>query len=163
APPPVARVGPWIKGIVVDVQGRPVAGARVSSLWTIEAKPVATKADGTFALPTDEPRLANQAIRATADGGERPWSIRFDGTSGSKGPLMLSWIVLRPSQYVFVTVVDGLGAPVAYAAVFVLDLVFPVAQGGTDARGVAVLRTPADAWAQWIVGARPGVGFDYFE
>ena len=33
----------------------------------------------------------------------------------------------------------------------------------TDARGLAVLRVPADANMQWIVGAKRGVGFDYFE
>ncbi len=46
---------------------------------------------------------------------------------------------------------------------FVLDIVFPIAEGRTDSRGIAVLRAPADAWVQWIVGAKPGVGFDYFE
>jgi hypothetical protein len=163
APPPVARVGPWIKGIVVDEQGRPVAGARVSSLWTIEAKPVTSDADGTFALPTDEPRLANQSLLATSDGGARQGVFRFDGPTGPKGPRTLPRIVLRPAQEVTVTVVDGRGAPVAGAAVFVLDLVFPVAGAHSDARGIAVLRVPADAMTQWIVGSKPGVGFDYFE
>jgi hypothetical protein len=71
--------------------------------------------------------------------------------------------VLRPVQAVTVTVVDGGGAPVPGAAVFALDIVFPIAEARTDARGIAVLRAPADAWVQWIVGAKPGVGFDYFE
>ncbi len=72
-------------------------------------------------------------------------------------------IVLRPALEVTVTVVDGRGAPVADAAVFVLDVVFPVGQAQTDARGIAVLRVPADARIWWIVGCKSGVGFDYFE
>jgi hypothetical protein len=163
APPPVVQLGPWIKGIVVDETGRPVAGARVSSLWAFQPKSVTTKGDGTFALPTDEPRLANQSILATADAGARQGVFRFDGPSGYKGPRTLARVVLRPAQDVTVTVVDKSGAPVPDAAVFVLDMAFPVAGGRTDARGIAVLRAPADAWVQWIVCAKPDVGFDYFE
>jgi hypothetical protein len=64
---------------------------------------------------------------------------------------------------VTVTVVDQNGSPVSDAAVFVLDVFVPVAEARTDARGLAVLRVPAETWTQWIVGAKPGVGFDYFE
>ena len=69
APPIATPLGPWIKGIVVDERGRPVPGAQVASLWSIRAKAVMSGADGTFALPTDEPRRLNQSIIATADGG----------------------------------------------------------------------------------------------
>ena len=68
------------------------------------------------------------------------WS---DGLQGPSRALVR--IVLRPARAVTVTVVDGRGAPVAGAAVVVLDIVFPVAKGRTDARGIAVLRAPADA------------------
>ena len=61
------------------------------------------------------------------------------------------------------TVVDGRVRPVPDAAVFVLDLYFPVAEARTDARGTAVLRVPADTMTQWIFGCKPGVGCDYFE
>ena len=148
---------------MVDERGRRVAGAAVSSLWAVAPKPVITRADGTFALPTNEPRLANVSLLATADGGARQGTFRFDGPSGFKGPRTLPRIVLRPALEVTVTVVDGRGAPVADAAVFVLDMVFPVGQAHTDARGIAVLRVPADAMTWWIVGCKSGVGFDYFE
>jgi RNA polymerase sigma factor (sigma-70 family) len=161
--PPVVQVGPWIKGIVVDETGKPVAGARVSSLWAFQSKSVTTKSDGTFALPTDEPRLANQSILATSDGGARQGVFRFDGPSGPKSPRTLPRIVLRPAHDVTVTVVDQNGAPVSDAAVFALDVFVPVAEARTDARGLAVLRVPAETWTQWIVGAKPGIGFDYFE
>ena len=45
----------------------------------------------------------------------------------------------------------------------VLDRVFPVAEGRTDARGIVTLSAPADAMTQWIFGYKPGVGLDYFE
>ena len=44
-----------------------------------------------------------------------------------------------------------------------LDLIFPVATGRTDSRGIVVLRSPAESLTQWIVGYKSGVGFDYFE
>ena len=68
-PPPVGKPEPWIRGIVVDEQGRRVAGASVSSMWTVAPKPVMSRADGTFVLPSNEPRLANVSLLATADGG----------------------------------------------------------------------------------------------
>lgn len=163
APPSFGGDGRFIKGIVVDEAGKPVAGARVSSLWTIQPQPVISGANGTFVLPGGDPRWLNRSVIATADGGARQGIFRYDGPDGFKGPRTLARVILRPAREVTVTVVDGAGAPVPDAAVFVLDLVFPIAEGRTDARGIAALRTPADAWVQWIVGARPGAGFDYFE
>ncbi len=149
---------------MVDEQGRPVADARVASLWAVQAKPVDQQARmGPSSLPTDEPRRLNQSIIATADGGARQGIFRFDGPSGFKSPRSLARVVIRPAQNVTVTVVDGRGAPVPDAAVFVLDLYFPVAEARTDARGTAVLRVPADTMTQWIFGCKPGVGCDYFE
>jgi protocatechuate 3,4-dioxygenase beta subunit len=164
-PAPLNLIGEarWIKGIVVDEGGKPVAGARVSSLWSFRPQPVITNPDGTFVIPTDEPRRLNQAVIATADGGARQGVFRYDGPAGYKGPRTLARVVLRPAQVVTVTVVDGGGAPVPDAPVFVLELTLPVAEARTDARGTAALRVPAEAWTQWIVGAKPGVGFDYFE
>ncbi len=163
APPAFAGDGRWIKGIVVDEAGKPVAGARVAPLWMLPTRTAISAADGTFVVLHDDPRRTNQAVIATADGGARQGIFRYDGPAGYKGPRTLARVVLRPAQLVTVTVADRSGAPVPDAAVFVLDVVFPVAESRTDARGIAVLRAPADAWVQWIVGARSGVGFDYFE
>ena len=44
-----------------------------------------------------------------------------------------------------------------------LDVVFGVAEGLTDSRGLVTLRAPADAITDWIVAFKPNVGFDYFE
>ena len=71
--------------------------------------------------------------------------------------------MLEPARTVTVTVVDDRGAPVQGTVVSVLDLIFPVATGRTDSRGIVVLRAPAESLTQWIVGYKSGVGFDYFE
>ncbi len=161
--PPVANVLRFIKGIVVDPSGQPISGAKVSSLWTMKPESVTTKADGTFVIPNTEPRLLNLSFLATADGGARQGIFRFQDANGTKGPRTLVRIVLNPARVVTVSVVDGRGAAVEGATVFVLDLFFPVAEARSDARGVATLRAPVEAMTQWIVGYKPGVGFDYFE
>ena len=159
-----ARVGPWIRGLVVDATGRPVGGARVTSLWTLESPVVTSKEDGTFAIPNDEPRLANLSFLGTADGGAHQGIFRFDDLmTGPKDPRTLARIVLKPASVVTVTVVDGRGALVEGAAVSVLDVIFPVAEGRTDARGTVSLRAPVDALTQWVFAYKSGVGLDYFE
>ncbi len=123
-----------------------------------------SKQDGTFAIPNNEPRLSNLSFLATADGGARQGIFRFDDlTTGPKDPRTLARIVLKPARNVMVTVVDGGGTPVEGAAVSVLDVIFPVAEGHTDSRGVVSLRAPVDAMTQWIFGYKSGVGLDYFE
>ena len=149
--------------MVVDTSGQPVAGAQVSSLWAIDSPIVTTKADGTFVIATNEPRLLNQSFLATADDGARQGTFRFDGPTGIKDPRSLVRIVLKPARIVTVSVVDGRGAPVEGAVVELLDIVFPAAKGRTDARGIVELKAPADAMTYWIFGYKPGVGFDYFE
>jgi RNA polymerase sigma factor (sigma-70 family) len=162
---PAVRIGPWIKGVVVaDTSGKPVSGAKVSSLWTAEPQFVTTKADGTFAVPNEETRLSNLSFLATADGGKYQGIFRFDDqATGLKDARTLVRIVLKPARTVTVSVADGNGAPVEDADVSVLDLIFPVAVGRTDSRGVVALRAPVDAMTQWIVGYKSGVGLDYFE
>jgi RNA polymerase sigma factor (sigma-70 family) len=158
-----ASLGPRVEGIVVDEQGRPIAGASVAVLWAVVPRPTTTAADGTFALKTDDPRRANLAFIATADAGARQGIFRYQDLSGGKDPRMPVRIVLRPAREVKVTAVDGKEAPVPGAEVFLLDLVFPVARGRTDARGVVTLRAPTEAMTQFLFGLKPGVGFDYFE
>jgi RNA polymerase sigma factor (sigma-70 family) len=161
--PPFAGIGPWIKGVVVDISGRPIAGAQVRSLWMVDSPIVTTKTDGTFVIATNEPRMLNQSFLATADNGARQGTFRFDGPTGFKDPRSLVRIVLKPARTVTVSAVDAHGAPVEGAVVELLDIVFPVAKGRTDARGIAKLSAPADALTYWIYGYKPGVGFDYFE
>jgi RNA polymerase sigma factor (sigma-70 family) len=161
---PPARIGAWIRGVVVDSSRKPVGGARVSSLWAINSQFTTTKSDGTFSIPNQETRMSNLSFLATADDGALQGIFRFDDpATGLKDARALVRIVLKPARIVTVSVVDGNGAPVEGAAVSVLDLIFPVAEGHTDSRGSVVLRAPVDAMTQWIVGYKSGVGLDYFE
>jgi hypothetical protein len=73
-------------------------------------------------------------------------------------------LVLKPSHYVAVHVIDEQGKPVAGAFVAALTWVtLPLTSGETDASGVARLRLPADAKIDHVIGAKAGAGFDYFE
>ena len=163
SPLPVARVGPWIRGLVLDERGKPVAGARVSALWDDTATSVTTRADGTFVLPTDGPTPIGRSILATADGGASQGIYRLDASSGYRGPRSVVRVVLRPAHEVTVTVVDRSGTPVPDAGVLALDQYFPAAEARTNARGVATLRVPEEANMQWIAACKAGVGLDYFE
>jgi hypothetical protein len=107
--------------------------------------------------------MAGHSLLATADGGARQGIVRLDGPSGYRGPRTLVRIVVRPAWEVTTTVVDGRAAPVPDAVVVVLDGPFAIAEARTDAHGAAVLRVSADANMRWIIAAKPGVGFDYFE
>ncbi len=164
ADPADAGVGPWIKGVVVDSSGQPVAGAQVSNMRSDRPRSATTKPDGTFVIAADDSNLRYFALLATAENGARQGIFRFhDPRTGTTGPRTLARIVLKPLRAVSVSVVDGSGAPVEGAAVVVLDVVFPVAEGRTDARGIVALSAPADVMTHWIFGYKPGVGFDYFE
>ena len=160
---PPRGLGPRVEGIVVDEAGQPVAGASVAMHWSIAPRPVTTEADGTFALDTEEPRRANLAFLASADGGARQGVFHYADLSGAKDPRTPVRIVLKPAREVKVTAVDGKGDPVPGAEVFLPEIVFPVARGTTDAQGVATLRAPAEALTLCVFGTKPGVGVDYYE
>ena len=140
AVPLVTMAGPWIKGLVVDEAGKRVPGARVSSYWKLTSRSVTSAADGTFVIANDEPRVANLAFLATADGGARQGIFRFQDLTRLKGPRTLARIVLKPARTVTVSVVDARRTPVEGAVVVLLDMAWPVAEAKTDARGVALLR-----------------------
>ncbi len=162
-PPRPARVGSLIKGLVVDEQRRPVAGARVSPMWAVPPRSTTSRADGSFVLERQDPGAYGRSLLATADGGARQGIVRLHGSSGYRGPRTVVRIVLHPAKDVTVSVVDGRGATVPDAAVIALDQNSSVAEARTDARGTATLRVPAESNMQWIIAFKPGLGFDYFE
>ncbi len=163
APAPVGKAGSRLKGVVVDEGRQPVAGARVRSLYTASRQTATTGADGTFDLPNEMRNALEHGLIATADGGALQGMCLFQPPAVPDGPGSLAGIMLHPAHEVAVTVVNGRGAPVPDAAVFVLDLNFPAADARTDARGKAVIRVPRELRSTWIVAIKPGVGFDYFE
>ena len=162
-PTPAARPGPRIKGLVVDEGRQPVAGARIRSLGARQPHTVITGTDGTFDLPNDNPKLLEHPIIASADGGARQGMCLYSPPARPDEPEREAGIMLQPAHEVTVTVVDGRGAPVPDASVFLLDFNTPAAEARTDGRGIAVLRVPTQVRTLWIVAVKPGVGFDYFE
>ncbi len=162
-PSTAARRGPLLKGIVVDEQGHPVAGARVSPLGAFSPRSATSNADGTFVVERYGPGSMPQSFLATTGGGRRQGLFRLDDRSQYRGPRSLVRIVLRPAVDVSVTVVDGRGLQVPEAIVSVFERYSAVAEARTDRHGSVVLPVPAETNMQWIVACKPGVGFDYFE
>ncbi len=72
-------------------------------------------------------------------------------------------IVVKPSRPLRVRVNDATGAPVPGAAVEAIEPLVFHADARTGPDGSALLRIPADARVPWVIGLKPGVGFDYFE
>jgi beta-lactamase regulating signal transducer with metallopeptidase domain len=148
-----------ISGVVVDEQGRPVAGAMVRSGHDPKIH-TRSAADGTFTLSFDGPLLTGGFLIAEADGG-RSGLLAFYGLRVPD----TARIVVKPTRPVLVRAKDAAGAPVPDAAVEALDS--PFFHNDVDARtgpdGTALLRVRADANIGHVIAHKSGVGFDYFE
>jgi protocatechuate 3,4-dioxygenase beta subunit len=71
--------------------------------------------------------------------------------------------VLRPAREISLAVVDDQQQPVAGAwAAVKIHWTGIADETTTDAAGQAVLRVPADANVEYVMGAKPDVGLDYF-
>jgi hypothetical protein len=154
-----------VKGIVVDESGRPVKGALVR-VPQGKTKPDAATGvsgpDGKFLLVLDQALARGRDVLAGSEGGARQGILRTDDMD-IRGIVDVR-LVLKPSREVTVHVVDEQTKPVAGALVVALaSVTLPVANGETDAKGMARLRLPAEAKMYYIVGMKEGVGFDYFE
>lgn len=151
-----------IQGIVVDEQDRPVAGAIVRLVRSEKMKePAQTSADGRFTLQIGGFMLVEEDLVASAEAGSRLGLGKHlePQNAGAAAPTR---IVLKPSRTVTVQVHEQVGKAVAGARVEAIGFHF---HGGTTTSqdGRATLRIPADAEVRWIIGLKPGVGFDYFE
>jgi beta-lactamase regulating signal transducer with metallopeptidase domain/protocatechuate 3,4-dioxygenase beta subunit len=153
-----ASAGNVIEGIVVDEQGKPMAGATV---WARELEGedsrTTSNADGTFRLPVRTPFAPNTAL--TAGNADKTRQAILNLRLQNK-PCRL---VLKPSHAIDVTVVDAGARPAAGAPVIALAWNGQVARGATNAQGKARLDIPADARNVCIMAYKPGVGLDYFE
>ena len=153
-----------LSGVVVDEQGKPVAGAVVRGaegpgLSWIPRPEARTAGDGTFHL--DLPRMIIRGIMAQREGDERIGLARFERSlSGSREGLR---IVVKSPRVVTVRVKDAAGAPVAGAVVDAAELCYRSEPARTGPDGAAVLRVAADAQVEWVVGHKDKVGLDYFE
>lgn len=151
-----------VAGIVVDVDGRPVAGAIVRPIRRNKAPEGATTgADGRFNLTLRGRFLLSEDLIAEADGGALLGLGKHEEsrTAAPAGPVR---ITLKPSRPVTVRVRDAAGAPVPGAAVEAVDYGC-TRQGTTGPDGAATLRIPEDGRARWVIAHKGGVGYDYFE
>jgi beta-lactamase regulating signal transducer with metallopeptidase domain len=164
AVPETPRTGTGrVTGLVVDAQGKPVAGAVVRPLQTMATptgKP--TAADGTFTLTFDSPIGGIGGLLAEVDGGARMGLVRYDSLRGVR-LLEPARIVVQPSHRVTVRVHDAAGAPLPGAVVIAIELLKYHLEAQTGADGTALLCVPSDAKIPWVIAYKPGVGCDYFE
>ncbi len=167
AAPPTANSDFWdVNGMVVDEQGRPVAGAVVRTMPVFDGRAsveVQTGADGSFhfTLTLQNP-VGPVGLMALADGGAR---MGLDATFDQRRVRQTkepARIVVKPSRAVTVRVKDATGAAVPGATVEAAERRFRM-NAMTDTLGTVTLRIPADANIQWVLALRSGVGLDYFE
>ncbi len=162
APPDVSKAS--IEGVVVDEDGKTVAGAVVGVLYPMaEGITDRTADDGSFRLLLDRATAGYEIVTASAEDGERQGIYVFPATVAPR--TAHARIVLKPSRKMTVRVTDAAKKPVRDAAVGVLEDTYDALLGHaeTDADGVALLRLPRDASVYQVVALKPQVGFDYFE
>ncbi len=155
-----------IRGVVVDEQGRPVAGASVKlalklSLRESPGGPVTTGADGRFALKVRGRIRLEETLVASAGGGARLGLGKHQAPAGTEDA-DLTRIVLEPSRSIMVHVRDAQGRPVDQAQVEAIARGFHD-RAATDARGDALVRVPAGADSCRLTALKPGVGFESVE
>jgi beta-lactamase regulating signal transducer with metallopeptidase domain/uncharacterized GH25 family protein len=151
-----------IDGVVLDEDGRPVAGAVVRAVLRDSDPGAVTALDGAFRLPIRGFVRLQEDLVAEADGGARQGVGRFEEPRDVSRPAEKVKIVMKPARIVTVRVKDASGAAVSGATVAAVSFDYQ-GQGTTGADGSATLRVAADAKIHWIVGLKIGVGFDYFE
>ena len=146
-----------IEGVVVDEDGKPVAGAMVGVLCP-----------GSDASPTPPPPMAPSAWFSTRpppakrSSRRRPTTVRGKASPCSQRRSCRARrharIVLKPSRKMTVRVTDAAKKPVRDAVVGVLEYTYDVllADAETDADGVASLRLPRDASVYQVVALKPG-------
>ena len=151
-----------LRGAVFSEAATPVVGAHVTLRTYRLSKTVETAVDGSFSLELPNAPASGFLLAADSDGRRqaiyRPQEGDWQRSADSR-PLRL---VLKKADETPVTVVDGMGQPVAGAVVAACIGFFDISKETSDAAGRAVLRFPADADLQSVFAVKPGVGLDYF-
>lgn len=160
-----ARFSPrdTIRGRVLDEQGQPVPGVRVSDTrgWLLGQEIAAvTDSDGNFKMGAKPGHWRYAALVArTEDGSRQGWL----SVAESHNLTRRLEIVLKPACHVRVRVVDAGQQPIANATVEVICSYVSAALGETDATGQVDLSFPADAQVDWVLALKANRGFDYYE
>jgi len=150
-----------LHGTVVDPQGRPEPGIRVSQMgFSMDPPPVAiTDADGKFELSVRTIRQQSFELLATTADGSRQGFVEVQATY--EGVEAGASIEIGAAREFSVVVVDQQGRPSPETHVGLQTTNFHEAHATTDANGSATLKIPTSMAPQCAYAVRPGHGFDY--
>jgi len=153
------------RGVVVDEEGRPVAGAEVLlAPYSTDERQGVTDGDGAFAIPVPEQGLDARPVLVRADDGRKVGFFRYGSDLTrleAEAPVRI--VAESPARVVAVRVVDGDGGPIADAAVEAATDFTALAHSMTGADGVARLAIPRGPGVNWIAARKAGAGYDYAE
>lgn len=151
-----------IAGRVLDEEGKPVAGARVTAIRRSSRPSLKSSADGRFQVEVPVKELSGLMLLATHDGGGRQAfaSLPYQQEPiPPEGPIDL---ILKPAREIVATVRGENGRPIEEAHVNAVVLYRTVTDSTTNPAGQALLRVPRDAPLQYVYAYKPRVGLDYF-
>jgi len=156
------------RGVVVDEEGRPIAGAEVRlDPYSLNERLGVTDADGAFAIPAPQNRLDFKAILVRFDGGGDDgrklgfFQYESDLTrQQAEAPVRI--VADRIGGVFNVVVYNGpdqvAGATIEAAAPFTV-----LGQATTNNNGNAFIYVPKNTRTNWLVARKDGVGYGYME
>ncbi len=153
---------PVVRGLVVDVQGAPVAGVRFFTFLSPENE-AAGESDsrGRFDLRIKQRTVPGLALFAqTADRSLQAYHQLESDLDGVRSPSPVR-LVLKPARALEIQVVDQNGKPVPGAVVGVVCAQRGLDHVRSDSQGKASLLVPADAPLHRVYAFQSGLGLDY--
>ena len=149
-----------VQGIVLDADGKPVAGAKaVVDYYNGQATAISNAA-GRFELSAPKLQFRGKLISVSANEGKLQDGVRlpWDRKEFPKEPLKFH---LSPAKKVELIVVDANGQPVANAITGIVQNYDLIQSGTTDVTGRITLRYPQAATVNFIYALKNGLGVDY--
>lgn len=154
------------RGVVVDEEGRPIAGAEVRlDPYSLNERLGVTDADGAFAIPAPGNTLDFKAIlvRFDNDDGRNLGFFQYKTNLARQQAEAPVRIVADRTGGVFNVVVFNGPNPVAGATVEAVGRFTVLGQATTNEAGSALVYIPKNTRANWLVVRKDGVGYDYME
>ena len=150
-----------LRGIVVDENDAPLAGAIVYVEWRRGGKAeTRSGAGGQFELKAPRDEIRGHLVRAAIAAGKRQAQqpLPFDEKNDFSQEIHLQ---LRPAQRVELHVVNGNGKPIAGALAAVRGGYQKLADGKTDKAGHVRFFVPHDVHIECVFAMAAGYGLDY--